>query len=700
MSPPRRPSLPIVGAADAERDTAGPADDGRATADFAAPAVIQTVWMRILMTSLKRAGVGDLVISPGSRSSPLVHAAEHAGVRCFTIIDERSAGFFALGRVRVSGAPVALVCTSGTAGAHYYPAIIEASQAHLPLLVLTADRPPELQHCASPQTIPQAHLFGRFARHFADVGTPSIDRAHLRALRRVAVQAVAAASAPIPGPVHLNVPARKPLEPAEPSSPADIAAVERADAVLSEGPPRVMTGPPRAARAVLSSFAHAFASARAGVIACGPLGAHHPPALAHAVWKLAAATGFPLLAEATSQLRFAAPPPAPSPAHDPAPDPAHDPAPNPAHDDILLCDGFDALLSNPRFRADTPPELIIQIGPPLTSKGFASYLSEHPDSVHCVIAPWGWNDAQNTADALLVADPVDAIETIASELGPRALDPDRQRWRARFRLGNELVWRAVAATLDPHGDGDSAGPDSADTSGAAAAAQAMREGRAIQAAVDALPRGGLLMLGNSLPIRTTETYCRHRDRDLAVLSQRGANGIDGLISAAAGAAHEAGRPTALILGDVSFMHDLGGLAAARLCAGAAPLAIVVIDNRGGRIFEQLPVAASAPPALFESHWLTPPGCDVQAAAATFGHAYEHATTPAALTAALTCALSRPRAGAAAPGCTIIHVAVAASSAARDRAAIDAAINADITDTLRAADDTSVAAPSGTTHRIN
>jgi 2-succinyl-5-enolpyruvyl-6-hydroxy-3-cyclohexene-1-carboxylate synthase len=196
----------------------------------------------------------------------------------------------------------------------------------------------------------------------------------------------------------------------------------------------------------------------------------------------------------------------------------------------------------------------------------------------------------------------------------------------------------------------------------------MHEGQAMHAVLGALPTGTLLALGNSLPIRTVDTYGRARPGGPAVLSQRGASGIDGLISSAAGAASTGERPVALVLGDVSFAHDLGGLAAARQLGKRTPLAVIVIDNQGGRIFEQLPIA-ELDTTLFSTYWLTPPACDVRAAAAVFGHSYVRAESPDALSEAVARAL-RPDAG-----CTVIHAMVVPGSAAADTRRIQALVEA-------------------------
>jgi 2-succinyl-5-enolpyruvyl-6-hydroxy-3-cyclohexene-1-carboxylate synthase len=649
----------VIGSqASAERGAGAPASGGGgessdARPEAAQPAVIQSVWMRVLMDGLRRAGVTDVVVSPGSRSTPLVFAAEFVGLRCHTIIDERSAGFFALGRAKATGVPVALLCTSGTAGAHYYPAIIEAAYSYVPLIAITADRPPELQDCAAPQTVDQTALFGSMVRHFADLGVPEADRVRLRALRRRAVQAVVMARGPVPGPVHLNVPARKPLEPAPLRTAADVAMAERGDAVCAEPAPQVITSAARAPDTALDSLANACVAARRGLIACGPM-PPHARELAAAVQALSHATGFPVLAEAASQVRFGS---------------------RPEQGD-LLCDGFDMLLASARFRADSKPELVLQIGPPLTSGHYATLISENPGAVHCVIAPWGWNDPHSSADALVVADVIDTLRRLATRIRAGSRSVKAAAWASRFAAGNALVWQAVdqvigqvSGQVSDQMIGQATNAGDAPEPGAGSA-EGMREGQAMRAVLGAVPAGALLALGNSLPIRTVDIYGRARPGGPAVLSQRGASGIDGLISSAAGAASTGERPVALILGDVSFTHDLGGLAAARQLGKRAPLAVIVIDNQGGRIFEQLPIA-ELNATLFSSHWLTPPACDVRAAAAVFGHAYVRAENPDALSEAVAGAL-RPEAG-----CTVIHALVAPESAAADAQRIQAIVEAGV-----------------------
>ncbi len=562
-------------------------------------------WAELLLASLKSAGCGDLVVSPGSRSTPLVMAAARLGLACQVLVDERVAGFFALGRGRASGRPSALVCTSGTAAAHYLPAIIEASLARVPLVVLTADRPPELHGCAAPQTIDQQHLYGRFVRGFVDLGVPDPAESALFGVRRRAAQMVALAMGPEPGPVHINVPARKPLEPTGSAEEARVA--ERVLALCREPLPRAAAGTVRAGEDVVGEIAGALGQARRALLVAGPAPLDAP---ARAIGDLAQASGLPLLAEVTSQLRFTGDEPAPG-----------------------LCDRFDLLLRAPRWRAAHRPDLIVELGAPPTSSAYAALVAD-TGCERIAVAPHGWSDPHSSARLIVNAPVADVAGRLAAMVAARP-----GAWTESWLAGN----RRAGAALDR--------------------LAVAGEHAAVRSAIAALPDGALLALGNSLPVRIAESAPADRRR-VGVLHQRGACGIDGLIAGAAGAASASGRPTALLLGDVSFAHDLGGLAAAR--AAGAPLAIVVIDNGGGRIFEQLPVARTPGGAeLLERFFLTPPAIDVAAAAAAFGIGYLRCEDPAP-------AVARALAGG---GATILHVPVAPHSARDLEAALAAELDA-------------------------
>ncbi|HET7504422.1 MAG TPA: 2-succinyl-5-enolpyruvyl-6-hydroxy-3-cyclohexene-1-carboxylic-acid synthase [Kofleriaceae bacterium] len=578
-------------------------------------AAIQTLWAELVATSLADGGVTRCVISPGSRSTPLVAAlAREARLDLVTLIDERAAAFFALGAARATGAPVALVCTSGTAAAHYLPAIVEASMAGVPLLAITADRPPELQGCGASQTIDQIKLYGDFVRGALDLGPPGDGELALRAVRRKIVQAITLALGPHPGPVHVELPLRKPLEPAAPATDAERALARLAGQLA--GPARI--APPRLAPdpGATDALADAIAGQVRGVIVAGALPAGFAAAR-DPVFALARHAGYPIIAEAGSQLRL---------------------GPRPAG--VLLVDHFD-LIPGGSLPA---PDLVIQLGDEPVAAAWPAWSASvaAAGAARWVLAGHRWHDADSSARGVILGDVAAAIEAVTGALrqrlpAPRAADDD---FAAAWRAAEARAAQAVELALEHH-------PRS--------------EAAMLRAALDAVPAGGAIQLGNSLPIRVVDQVCSG-GAPRPVLTQRGAAGIDGLIASAAGATW-AGHPVLLVLGDVSFAHDLGGLYAAR--AARAPLAILVIDNRGGQIFAGLPIARAQPGAVLERHWITAPDLDPAAVATALGMRATTAASPGGARAAIAAALETR-------GVTVIHAPVSPSGA-HDvrRAALDA-----------------------------
>lgn len=567
-------------------------------------AAVQTVWAELIAATLADAGVRMCVVSPGSRSTPLVLALAADGrLELPTIIDERAAAFFALGAARATGEPVALVCTSGSAAAHYLPAFVEASLAGVPLVALTADRPPELQQCGASQTIDQIGLYGSFVRGAFDLGAPVGTPIALRALRRKLVQAVTLARGPHPGPVHVEVPLRKPLEPALPATDEERIAA-RVVAELRRTP--IASVPPRlvADDAALDALAAAIAAEPRGVIVAGALPASFARAR-DAVFALAARAGYPVLAEAGSQLRFA------------------------PRGGAICVDHFDLLLASPTLGGAPAPKLVIQLGAEPVAAGWAAAQPLIAGASRYVLADGDWHDADSSARAVIVGDVASSLAALAERIALCGSYDHAEAWRLADTRATNALGRALAS-------------------------HPRSEVAAMQSVVEAVPEGAVLQLGNSLPIRIVD-HVRGGGPARTVLTQRGAAGIDGLIASAAGATR-AGQPVVVVLGDVSFAHDLGGLLATR--HAATPLAIVVVDNGGGRIFTGLPVARVAggnAAAVFEQHFLTAPGLDPIAIATALGIRAVAATSPSALSATLATAL-------AAPGVTLIHAPVTATGA--------------------------------------
>lgn len=572
---------------------------------------LQAAWSEWLIEALCASGVRRAVVSPGSRSTPLVLAISRfeaeGRLEAKVVADERVAGFVALGQAKLTGVPTLLVCTSGTAGAHYFPAVIEASQSGTPLIVLTADRPPELQARGANQTIDQSNLFGRNVRLALDLGIPDPDPRACEGLLRTAARAVQASLAPESGPVHLNARFRRPLQ-VDSADPPEVSELRsRIDGVFAAGLPR-----PRSLRLApdphdLDQLARRIRRARRGIVLAGPASVSAP--VSHsALERFLELSGFVLLPEATSQLRFGAP-------------------------GRLVCDAFEPLFAARPGHRPLEPDFVLQIGGAPTGRGLSHWLGSDSAPERVVLSRSGYPEAFNRASDVWLTDPVLVLTGLAERL--EGIGPDAD-WAGRAVSECGRIWEAL--------------------DGLVAEAVGFPEPAAVRAAVEAVPNGGLLALGNSLPVREVDLFCPATSRSIAVLSQRGASGIDGGISTVAGAVAVSGFPTVLLLGDVSFQHDIGGLAAARDLPAA--LAIVVLRNGGGRLFDLLPVRdfQGDTARSFERFFTTPPPVEPAGAASAFGIPSIVAGTAAELSGALAEASSRP-------GATVVEARVDGESTA-------------------------------------
>jgi len=525
---------------------------------------------------LARAGVRNVCLCPGSRSTPLaVATAQQPALRCWTHIDERSAAFFALGLAKASREAVALVCTSGTAAANFLPAVVEAHYAGVPLLLLTADRPPELRDRGAGQTIDQLHLYGRHVRWFAEVALPSADGETLRYARALASRAVGIAKRRPAGPVHLNLPFRKPLEPRP--TPGDVApdlrildplaAVGRGEEPFTDVIEALAVAPP----AAVAGVAELVRAHPRGVIACGPIDAD--PALAAAVSGLASRSGWPVLAEPTAQLRR---------------------GPHTEHAAIVATS--DLFLRDESFAADHAPDVVLRIGATPTSAVQRRWIERHTPPHLLLIDPeHAWNDPSQLASRVLAVDPTRFCLDVSAELD-RSPVAARSPWLAAFVDADRRASAAIETLL--------------------ADDESLFEPRAVREIAAALPDDALLYVSNSMQVRDLDAFLPVSSRPLRVLCNRGANGIDGMISSALGAAAANCGHVVLLTGDLAFAHDLGGLLAARRHELRAT--IVVLNNDGGGIFSYLPIADYADEVDFEANFRTPLGIDFEPAAATFG----------------------------------------------------------------------------------
>ncbi len=519
-----------------------------------------------LVEELARCGMRHAVLSPGSRSTPLALALwRQPAIEVSVIVDERSAGYFALGAAQGTRRPVAVLCTSGTAAANHYPAVIEADEAAVPLLVLTADRPPELRGIGAGQTIDQLKLYGSSVRWFCEVGTHEADDEGLLHYRSVACRSYAAARGePRPGPVHLNLAWRDPLAPLpvedDVTATSTLALEGRGDRPLTAVPHSSSTPEP----ALLDELAERIDAAPRGLVLAGR---QTNPQLREPIMRLAEAAGYPVLAEPTSQLRLG------------------------PHDQRLLISSYDAIA---RLKSDSlAPDLAVRFGDMPTSKPLRQWIAGLEGCRQLVVdSGFGWNEPSIRAEMVVRAD----ASALAGGLADRLSGGGSAEWTDAWSSAERTTREAVSEELSK-------------------IAKLSEPG--LQAALGpALRDGELVYTASSMPIRDQEAFLPPGDADVLFLCNRGANGIDGLVSSGIGAAHASGRPTLIVTGDLGLLHDLGGLAALRDVS--TPVRIVVVNNDGGGIFHFLPQEESMPEDEFEALLGTPRGIDVKRAGDLFG----------------------------------------------------------------------------------
>ncbi len=521
-----------------------------------------------MVEELARCGVRHAVLSPGSRSTPLALAVwRQPAIEVTVIVDARSAGFFALGAAQASGRPVAVLCTSGTAAANLHPAVCEADEAAVPVIALTADRPPELRGIGAGQTMDQLTLYGSAVRWFCEVGMHEADDAGLLHFRSVACRAYAAARGePRPGPVQLNVAFRDPLgpepHPGDVTASSSLALEGRGERPLSA----VAYGQPGAEEALLDEIAERVGDSPRGLIVCGR---QLDERLAPAVAGLAAAAGYPILAEPTSQVRLG------------------------AHDRDLVVWPYDWIA---RLRpAALEPEVVIRFGDMPTSKPVRLWLASLPGLRQVVVDPdFGWNDPTGMAETIVRA----GASSVASALTARLSGGDpgwRDEWVAAGGRAAEAIDSELASIDEP-------------TEPGAHAALSRLYGD-----------GDLVYTASSMPIRDQEGFVPSGPARVRFLCNRGVNGIDGLISSGVGAAAASGRPAWIVTGDLGLFHDMNGLAAMGGLTG--PVRVVVLNNAGGGIFEFLPQAGQIEREEFEALLGTPVEIEPARVAATHGIPY-------------------------------------------------------------------------------
>ncbi|MGB0652420.1 MAG: 2-succinyl-5-enolpyruvyl-6-hydroxy-3-cyclohexene-1-carboxylic-acid synthase [Thermoplasmatota archaeon] len=527
------------------------------------PVNLNQAWASVLVDELVRCGVREAIVCPGSRSAPLALAAhDHPALHVAVVLDERSAGFHALGQGQVTDRPTLVLTTSGTAVANLPPAVTEADAAAVPLLMVTADRPHELLDVGANQAIDQTRIFGRRVRWERGLGLPEATAAAFGALRTAACRAYAHAVAPVAGPVHLNVPLREPLAPQRDDHAEQLLEGLAHGGRRGGGPWARISRPHLVSdQGDLERVAGLVARGN-GVILAGPR--HRDDGTAELLRLLAADLDAPLLADPLSGVRY-----------------------GPAGKATII-GAYDAFLGHQALRDALQPDWILQFGASPTSKSLHRWLAAHADVPRILVDERAsGRDEHHSASHILAAEPHGVAAVLTDHIEGAGSDP---AW------GDAFV-QAQTAALDVLGDHEG-------------------EGAVARTLAESLPPEALLFVGNSSPVRDLDRYGAPRAAPLRVLANRGASGIDGLVSTAAGAARLHAGPAYALLGDLSLQHDLGGLAVA---AEQAPdLTFVVVDNGGGAIFDRLPVATAAPKEAYEGLFVTPQRLAVAAAAASFG----------------------------------------------------------------------------------
>lgn len=552
------------------------------------PSNRNSLWASVIVDELAKCGLRHAVLAPGSRLTPLTLALwREPDIQVHSVLDERSAAFFALGIGKATGKPAAVVCTSGTAAANFFPAIIEASESNVPMIAMTADYPQELRLSGANQIIDQVRLYGEYVRWFADIAAPypAPDDRSLRYLRTTVDRAVARTQGLDGGPVHLNIPFDKPLEPV---------------AVEGDVPGEVLTGlgaqgrsgkfirigeqqGPQASPEALDTLRQAIAQARRGLIIAGPAAASGPAA-GQWILTLSKMAGYPILVDPLSNIRFGA-------------------------GEGVLIGGYETFLRG-EFAKQVEPDLIIQVGGLPVSAALLDFLDQCAGIRRIVIKAGGkWADRNHTASEWI---PASSLRPLA---GPDFYSPPPQidvEWGALFKEAEQTTRKETLAMED----------------------DVFNEGSVASAVFEALPEGANLIVSNSNPIRLLDQFVAPQAKDVRIFANRGASGIDGVLSSALGAASVSEQPSVLLIGDLALYHDLNSLHLVRRLG--IQLVIIVINNDGGGIFHRLPIAQYEPP--FGELFQTPHGLSFEGAAQMFDLPYSLAEGTAAFQETLASAL--------------------------------------------------------------
>ncbi|MCC0178487.1 2-succinyl-5-enolpyruvyl-6-hydroxy-3-cyclohexene-1-carboxylic-acid synthase [Waterburya agarophytonicola K14] len=512
---------------------------------------INTLWASVIAETLHRCGITMAIVCPGSRSTPLAIAfANHPQIEAIPILDERSASFFALGRAKKTGLPTVLVCTSGTAGANFYPAVIEAKESGIPLIILTADRPAELRHCHAGQTIDQVKLYGNLPNWQCELALPEANLGMLAYVRQNTIQAWEQSLFPTPGVVHLNLPLRKPLAPLEQPEVAKLQTEFLAQDFFS-GVRSDFSINSFGVNLPIDNWQH-----KSGIIIAGLAQPQDPQLYCQAIAHFSKLLSFPVLAEALSPVR------------------------NYASLNPYLISTYDSILRQNTIAQRLIPDVVIQIGELPTSKELRQWLKDID------VERWAIDPRYDNFDPLQgkTRHIHSSIEQLADNLDSNLVSVDRskycQQWcelESRTRNNLDRTLRSI---------------------------DILYEGKTAWLISQSLSTATPVFLANSMSVRNAEYFWQPNNRKIVPYFSRGANGIDGTLSTALGIAYQ--DRGILLTGDLALLHDTNGFLIAQKFRGH--LSIIVINNNGGGIFEMLPIADF--PSEFEEYFATPQSVNI------------------------------------------------------------------------------------------
>jgi 2-succinyl-5-enolpyruvyl-6-hydroxy-3-cyclohexene-1-carboxylate synthase len=502
------------------------------------------LWAETFLNELVSVGIKYACISPGSRSTPLtLAAAKNKKIKSFINIDERSSAFFALGLAKSTNTPVILICTSGTATAEFYPAIIEAYQQRIPLIICTADRPSELIGVGANQTINQHNIYKNHIRWFCPVGLPEANQQGIKHIKVCARRAFRESFLTLKGPVHLNFPFKKPFEPKTYTDDISKRLLDSAKkaSIDKDKFTEVKSGNIFSEKWFRKISKHLLNSKKILIIA-GP--ENYNPDFPFEISKLSNKLNVPVLADGCSNIRFG------------------------KHKKDNILSNFDAVLRSDKFAKNNQPDFILHFGRTVTSKALETFLGQCTAPRFMINDYGDWFDPSNKSIAAIGCKPYIFCRKMNEFLDSKITEEKNKSWLNIFlsadRIASEIKRRIIENSTS------------------------LNEGRLVSVIMNLIPKNSKLMISNSMPVRDFDYFASNSEKELSVYNNRGASGIDGITSTALGIAVQSKEPTILITGDLAFYYDLNGLLAAKNFK--IPLIVILVNNDGGGIFEVLPIS--------------------------------------------------------------------------------------------------------------